>query len=165
VAADAKAKTYGDPDPALTYQITSGALVNGDSLTGSLTRVAGNTVGTYALAPGTLSAGPNYTMTCVAALLTIHRKSASVTPNPAGKSFGDTDTTPLTTGTLNGFLAQDNVTASYSRTPGEVPSQYTITATLGPAAVLSNYTITYNTASFTIRPTLTLPLTDTGSGP
>src|SRR5213594_4914669 len=51
VAADAKAKTYGDPDPALTYQITSGALVNGDSFTGSLTRAAGNTVGTYALEP------------------------------------------------------------------------------------------------------------------
>ena len=36
VTADAKSKTYGDADPALTYQITSGSLVASDSLTGSL---------------------------------------------------------------------------------------------------------------------------------
>ena len=32
VTADAKTKPYGDTDPALTYQITSGSLVNGDAL-------------------------------------------------------------------------------------------------------------------------------------
>src|SRR5207245_7570199 len=32
--ADAKSKIYGDRDPALTYQITSGSLVNGDTVTG-----------------------------------------------------------------------------------------------------------------------------------
>src|SRR5207244_10229726 len=46
------------------------------------------------------------------------------------------------------------VTATYTRTAGEtvLGSPYTISATLSPAAVLSNYTITYNTASFTIDP-------------
>jgi len=34
VTADAKSKTYGDADPALTYQITSGSLVTGDSFNG-----------------------------------------------------------------------------------------------------------------------------------
>src|SRR5213075_2084373 len=43
-------------------------------------------------------------------------------------------------------------TASYSRALGEsvVSSPYTISAVLSPAAVLGNYTITYNTANFTI---------------
>src|SRR5205814_9001257 len=38
IAADAKSKTYGDADPALTYQITIGSLVNGEAFSGSLTR-------------------------------------------------------------------------------------------------------------------------------
>jgi MBG domain (YGX type) len=57
-------------------------------------------------------------------------------------------------GTLSGFLTADGVTATYSRTPGETVagSPYTISATLSPAGVLGNYTITYNTANFTITP-------------
>ena len=45
------------------------------------------------------------------------------------------------------------MTATYSRTAGETVagSPYTISATLSPAGVLGNYTITYNTASFTIN--------------
>ena len=46
VTADAKSKVYGDADPALTYQITSGTLASGDDFTGALTRVAGETVAT-----------------------------------------------------------------------------------------------------------------------
>ena len=73
-----------------------------------------------------------------------------MTPNAASKMYGAAD--PALTGTLTGFLAADGVTATYSRTAGETVagSPYTISATLSPAGVLSNYTITYNTASFTI---------------
>ena len=75
-----------------------------------------------------------------------------MTPNAASKSYGDAD--PAFTGTLTGFLAADGVTATYSRTAGETVagSPYTISATLSPAGVLSNYNITYNTANFTITP-------------
>ena len=73
-----------------------------------------------------------------------------MTPNAATKIYGAAD--PAFTGTLSGFLAADGVTATYSRTAGEtvLGSPYTISATLSPAAVLSNYNITYNTANFTI---------------
>src|SRR4029077_7752820 len=40
VTADAKSKTYGDLDPILTYQTSSGTLVTGDSFGGVLTRAA-----------------------------------------------------------------------------------------------------------------------------
>src|SRR5207237_4430449 len=65
--------------------------------------------------------------------------------------YGDPDPTPLTTGSGT-FLAGDAVTASYSRAAGEtvLGGPYHITATLAPAAVLSNYTITNNGADFTI---------------
>src|SRR6185295_152112 len=49
VTADAKSKTYGAADPALTYQVTSGALQGTDTLSGSLTRATGESVGTYAI--------------------------------------------------------------------------------------------------------------------
>jgi hypothetical protein len=80
----------------------------------------------------------------------VSRKAASVTPNAASKIYGNTD--PILSGTLLGFLPADGVTATYSRTAGEsvLGSPYTISAILSPAGVLSNYTITYNTANFTI---------------
>src|SRR5438445_11885781 len=49
--------------------------------------------------------------------------------------------------------AVGSVTATYSRAAGEtvLGGPYHITATLGPAAVLTNYTITNAGASFTVN--------------
>src|SRR5262249_1518647 len=63
VTADAQTKTYGDSDPALTYQVTSGSLVSGDSFSGSLTRASGENAGTYAINQGTLGLSSNYALT------------------------------------------------------------------------------------------------------
>ena len=71
VTADAKTKVLGAPDPALTYQITSGSLVIGDTFTGSLTRTAGENVGSYAILQGTLALSSNYYLTYIGANLTI----------------------------------------------------------------------------------------------
>src|SRR5207248_629087 len=103
----------------------------------------------------TLSGGAgvldNYIITNDGGDFTITLKAASVTPNAASKTYGGAD--PALTGTLTGFLVADGVTATYSRTAGETVagSPYTISATLSPAGVLGNYTITYNTAQFTIN--------------
>src|SRR5262249_58689155 len=92
----------------------------------------------------------NYTIAYNTANFTISAKAASVTPNVATKTYGAADT--ALTGTLSGFLAADGVTASYSRTAGEMVagSPYTISATLSPPGALGHSTITYNTANFTI---------------
>jgi parallel beta-helix repeat protein len=84
--------------------------------------------------------------------VTVNKLAASVTPNAASKTYGDADPASFS-GTLVGFLAGDNVTATYSRLAGETVagSPYTISATLSPAGVLANYTITYNTANFAIN--------------
>ncbi len=71
ITADPKSKATGSTDPELTYQITSGSLANGDTITGSLTRDPGETAGTYAIQQGTLTAGSNYQITFVGADLTI----------------------------------------------------------------------------------------------
>src|SRR5215470_6152793 len=84
---------------------------------------------------------------------TINKKNATWTTNPNSKTYGDSDPVPLTMGSGSGFLAGDNVTATYSRTAGETVagSPYHITATLSPAGVLGNYNITNNGADFTIN--------------
>jgi predicted RNA-binding protein len=88
--------------------------------------------------------------TSASASADITSKAASVTPNPAAKTYGAAD--PPFTGALSGFVSGDAVTASYSRVAGETVAggPYTISAALTPAAALGNYAITYNTANFTI---------------
>src|SRR5262249_36970185 len=83
---------------------------------------------------------------------TILLRDASVQPKANGKNYGSAD--PVLTGVLNGFIASDNVTASFNRTPGEKMSgnPYTISATLSPASALTNYSISYGTSDFTIVP-------------
>lgn len=61
VTADAKSKTSGDADPALTY--AHGALAGTDTeavFSGALARAAGEEAGAYAIGQGTLTAGDNY---------------------------------------------------------------------------------------------------------
>jgi trimeric autotransporter adhesin len=71
VTADSKTKILAASDPQLTYQVTSGSLVTGESFSGALTRVAGETIGSYVIQQGTLTAGSNYTLTFVPGTLKI----------------------------------------------------------------------------------------------
>jgi hypothetical protein len=150
VTPNAAGMTYGATDPALTG-ILSGFLP-GDSVTAAYVRTQGTTVGSYTISATLSPAGAlgNYNITYNTANFAINKATASVTPNSATKVYGDLD--PAFTGTLSGFLPADNVTAAYGRTPGTAAGPYSISATLSPAGVLTNYTITYNTASFTITP-------------
>ncbi|WP_412465751.1 MBG domain-containing protein [Pedobacter sp. KLB.chiD] len=147
VTADAKSKTYGDADPALTYQITSGALVGADSFTGSLTRASGENVGTYAINQGTLALNSNYALTYVGADLTIGVKAITVTAAAKSKTYGDAD--PALTYTFAPALATgDSFTGSLTRTPGENVGTYAINQ--GTFALNSNYALTYVGADLTI---------------
>ena len=69
VTAENKEKDSGEGDPALTY--TSEGLLEGDAITGALTRETGEEVGEYDILAGTLTAGKNYEMTFVKGKLTI----------------------------------------------------------------------------------------------
>ena len=71
VTANPTSKSEGNPDPALAYGVTQGSLVQGESLTGSLTRDPGEAPGNYAIGQGTLDAGTNYQLTFVGSTLTI----------------------------------------------------------------------------------------------
>jgi CSLREA domain-containing protein len=96
-------------------------------------------------------ASGNYTTASGTVSDAISKLAASVTPAAASKTYGAAD--PSLSGTLSGFVAADNVMASYSRIAGETVAggPYPISATLSPTAVLGNYTITYGAANFTIN--------------
>ena len=148
VTADPKSKTYGDTDPALTYQVTAGSLVSGDGFTGSLTRATGENVGAYAILQGTLTAGANYNLTYIGANLTISQKTITVTADAQSKTYGDTDpalTYQLTSGSL---VSGDNFTGSLTRATGENAGAYAILQ--GTLSAGTNYNLTYNGANLTI---------------
>ncbi len=112
VTADAKTKVYGTADPALTYQITAGSLVGGDSLTGSLTRTSGESVagGPDAIEPGTLSAGSYYTISYNGSFLTITKASAGVTLSNLSQTYDGLPKTPTVITTPAGL----NVSFTYN---------------------------------------------------
>jgi len=59
VRADSTGKFAGASDPVLTYQLGT-ALLDGDALSGQLTRSAGEAVDAYIISQGTLTGAPNY---------------------------------------------------------------------------------------------------------
>jgi hypothetical protein len=139
VTPNAKSKTYGDADPALTGTLTG--FLAADGVTATYSRALGETVlgGPYhitaTLAPADVLS--NYDITNAGASFTINTRPATWTTNPNSKTYGDGDSNPLTSGSGSGFVAGDNVTATYGRAAGETVTggPYHITATLSPSGV------------------------------
>jgi hypothetical protein len=119
VTADAKSKIYGAIDPTFTYSITTGSLVLGDALTGTLTRASGSDVGTYQIQQGTLttSINPKYAITYASADLSITRGTPTLVlsypnSNVAILRPGATDTPTVTTSSSAGSLTYTTSAAS-----------------------------------------------------
>ena len=162
--------TYGQATTDLSGSIAAGALLPTGSVTISMNGVSVSTpihadgsfsaaFDTHALSAQSSPYGITYSYAGddnfnragdASGTLTVNRKHASATPNAAAKKYGDAD--PMLSGTLDGFLAADNVTAAFTRSGGENAGTYTIGAVLQPAGVLGNYDIAYATAAFTITP-------------
>jgi hypothetical protein len=96
ITADAKTMTYGGVAPALSYQITSGSIVNNDAVSGVLSRVAGIRAGTYAINQNTLSFGSNYAVNFTPASFTINPAvlTVSLTNTGVTKIYDGTNAAP-----------------------------------------------------------------------
>jgi hypothetical protein len=159
LSADPVGKVYGQADPALTYRVTGGSLVNGDTLSGALARNAGQGVGSYAILLGSLSAGSNYSISYRGANFSISAATLSIAAQALSKPYGTAD--PVLSYTATGFMDGDTsaiLSGSLSRAAGENLGSYAIQ--LGSLSAGSNYLISFTGASFTIgklTPTVSWP--------
>lgn len=150
VVADAKSKTYGQANPALTYVIDG--LVGSDTMTGGLLTSAAvsSGVGSYAITKGTLNASANYTLNYTGAQLTIDPKALSVTAHTLNKVYGAA--LPTLTYTASGLVGSDTLSGALATeaTAASDVGQYNITQ--GTLAASANYTLTFTAAQLTVTP-------------
>lgn len=145
IVAANQTKIYGTTDPDLSYSVAG--LVNGDQVSGALTRAAGKDVGTYAINQGSLTASQNYTISFTGANLTINPAALTVTASAVTKTYGDAD--PTLSYQVTGLVAGDSLSGTLSRAGGENAGTYAITQ--GSLTAGQNYTISMVGAGLTIN--------------
>ena len=129
ITANAISKVYGETDPALTYTVTGFQGADNESiLTGSLSRTAGQNVGTYTINQGNLAA-EGYTIEFIPADFSITPKNLSITPDEGQfKLIGESDPASLAY-QVSGFEFSDNaslLSGSLVRDVGEAVGFYEI---------------------------------------
>ena len=119
ITADAKTKIFEAADPDLTYTVTTGSILLGDSLTGALSRAAGTDAGVYQIQQGTLSNAnnPKYAITYISDDLTVTRATPILVltypnNNVAILRPGAVDTPTVTTSSSLGTLTFVTTAAS-----------------------------------------------------
>jgi hypothetical protein len=140
-------------DPSFTYT-PSTALVSGDAFTGSLTRDAGENVGSYAVTQGDLALSANYNISFAGDDFTITKATptVSVWPTTSGITYGDA----LSTATLSGGTASTAGTFAYTNgtsTPNAGTSDFAVdfipTDDVNYSAVTGNASVTVAKAILT----------------
>ncbi|WP_172448518.1 MBG domain-containing protein [Caulobacter mirabilis] len=154
VTADALNRIYGNANPLLTYTIGGLGLVNGDSLTGSLTTGAttASGVGSYAITQGDLAASSNYDLTFVGANLQITPRALTVTADALSRIYGNTN--PLLTYVVNGLglVNGDTLTGALATGATTASGVGTYAITQGDLAASANYDLTFIGSNLQITP-------------
>jgi hypothetical protein len=91
VTAADRTMVYGETVPTLSYTLGGAGLVNGNTLSGSLAPNVSPTtgVGTYAIGLGTLSAGPNYTLTMFGGSIAVTPRALTVRADDPSMVYGN----------------------------------------------------------------------------
>jgi len=152
ITADAKSKVYGNTDPALTAQVTTGTIVAGDVTTGTLTRAAGENVNVYAISKGNYTYGNNYNEVFVDNNLTINKRPITISADAKSKVYGNAEpalTAQVSVGTI---VTGDAATGTLNRAAGENANRYAISK--GSYTYGNNYDETFvsNNLTITKRP-------------
>ena len=152
VTANVRSKVYGEADPMLTYQ--SEGLINGDVITGTLTRAPGENSGDYAISQGELTAGDNYEISFTGANLTITKAKLKISAQNNSITYG---AIPAGIGvTYTGFVGEETSSVlggkldyDFSYTQYDDVGNYTIT----PKGLTSdNYGIIFVEGKLTVSP-------------
>ena len=143
VAADTSSKTYGEADPVFTWAITSGELVEGESLQGiEIKREDDDNVrdGGYALhLTQAKDANPNYNITFVDGVFTINQRVLTVTWGTSEFVYDGKEHCPEAT--LGNVIDDDDLGATVEGSQVEAGDSYqaNLTALTGRAA--GNYAL------------------------
>jgi hypothetical protein len=148
IIVDAQIKSYGAPDPPLSYTVTGLVLPDTSAtvLSGAPSRAPGEAVadGPYLIGLGTLAANSNYTIAFTSNMLTILSVPLTVTAEDKSKVYGAPD--PALTASYAGFVNGETASVlggalTLVRAPGESVGSYAIT----PGGLTSgNYAITFS---------------------
>lgn len=142
VAADASSKTYGEADPVFTWAITSGELVEGESLQGiEIKREDDDNVrdGGYALhLTQAKDANPNYNITFVDGVFTINQRVLTVKWGTTEFTYDGKEHCPVAT--LGNVIGKDDLGATVEGSQTEVGA-YTATLTALKGKAARNYAL------------------------
>jgi gliding motility-associated-like protein len=158
ITADAgQTKVYGAVDPTTYTYGVSPSLTGLATLNGTLTRVAGETVGSYVIQQNDLTTAnnPNYTITYVGNNFTITKKPITITADAGQtKVYGALDPTTYTYGVSPSLTGLAPLNGTLTRATGETVGSYAIQQNDLTTANNPNYTITYvgNNFSITAKP-------------
>ena len=132
VDANPLSKIYGSGDPTLTYQVVSGDLGSA-TFSGTLTRAAGENVGSYVISEGSLSLPGIYKINFVDSSLTIKPATLTETATASSRTYGSSN--PTFSGSITGFVNGDTLE----------------TATTGALVFGTTATVTSNVGSYAIN--------------
>lgn len=155
VAADDSSKTYGEIDPVFTWDVTSGKLVEGESLEGiTVKRDAGDDVreGGYALnVTQAKGANPNYDVACEAGVFTINQRPLTVTWGTSEFVYDGQDHCPEAT--LGNVIPGDDLGATVEGSQAEAGTSYTATLAELTGKAARNYALPADglTCEFSIK--------------
>jgi uncharacterized repeat protein (TIGR02543 family) len=142
VTAEAKTQVYGEAPEALTYTSVPATLVEGNAFSGELARAPGDTVGTYAINVGTLTAGDNYEIAFTGADYEITAAEATVPTAVEGLVYDGAEKTGVAAGT--GYTLAGNTATN--------AGDYTATATLAANYVWNDGTSAAKEIGWSIAP-------------
>lgn len=155
VAADASSKTYGEADPVFTWTITSGELVEGESLQGiEIEREDDDNVreGGYALQlTQPEGANPNYSITFVDGMFTINQRLLTVTWGTTEFTYDGKEHCPVAT--LGNVVGNDDLGATVEGSQTEVGTSYKATLAELTGKTAGNYVLPADglTCEFSIK--------------
>ena len=155
VAADASSKTYGEADPVFTWTITSGELVEGESLQGiEIEREDDDSVreGGYALQlMQPEGANPNYSITFVDGMFTINQRLLTVTWGTTEFTYDGKEHCPVAT--LGNVVGNDDLGATVEGSQTEVGTSYKATLAELTGKAAGNYVLPADglTCEFSIK--------------
>ena len=148
-----QSKVYGAADPSTYVYIVSPSLTGLASLTGSLIRAVGETVGPYAIEQNDLTTAnnPNYTINYIGNNFTITKKSLTITVDPnQTKVYGTANPLTYTYGVSPSLAGLAALNGTLTRVSGETVGPYAIEQNDLTTANNPNYTISYVGNNFTI---------------